>query len=352
MWAAGPGADRLGRRITAPGACTCPPQAEVVHNGASVRTAVDRYPYAPVMSLRPKDLRRDTIYSRADLLRRGMHRRHLASDAMRRVFPGWWMRADVETSLEQLARVFQSAVRPGAVFSHETAAELVGFPLPRTLTHAFGAPIHCRGPEGAPRTSGGLVVVHQPMDEPACVHEGLEISHPLIALREIAPRLTHVELVVCLDALAADRFGTERRMRRPEIENFVATMRGRGTPALRRAVPELRERSWSPMETKLRLLILERGYPEPGLNVQVVEPTTGRLFYIDLAYEKEKIAIEYDSEDHRKNQERWQQDLNKNDVLHEAGWKVVRASIADYHRPADLFARLDDALRRRRTSAG
>lgn len=303
------------------------------------------------MSLRPKDLRLDTIYRRAELLARGMHRRHFASGAMRRVLPGWWVRAEANVPLQQVAAILQSQVRPGAVITHESAAELFGFPLPRKLTYAAGAPIHCRGPASMSRTAGALVVAHLPSSEPTLKHRVLEISHPLVALQEIATKMSHVELLVCLDALAADQFGTELRMRRSKIEQFVASSRGHGAPALRRAVPHIRERSWSPMETKLRLQLLDRGFPEPSLNVEVIESMTGNKFYIDLAYEDEKIAIEYDSEAHRKDVATWQKDLNKNDVLHEAGWKVIRATIADYHQPADFFARLEDALRRRRPSA-
>lgn len=80
------------------------------------------------------------------------------------------------------------------------------------------------------------------------------------------------------------------------------------------------------------------------------ESATGSMFYIDLAYPEEKIAIEYDSEEHRKNRELWQRDLSKTDVLHEAGWKVVRATIADHRRPQAFFARLWDALERRRVA--
>lgn len=174
------------------------------------------------------------------------------------------------------------------------------------------------------------------------------MSHPLIAIRDIAAQLAQADLVVCLDALAADDFGTHQRIRRPEIQEMVASMHGRGAPALRQALPHVRERSWSPMETKLRLRMLARGFPEPALNMEVIEPATGARFYIDLAYPDEKIAVEYDSEDHRKNQQIWQRDLNKNEVLHDAGWKVVRASIADYRCPRDFFARLDEAFRRRR----
>ncbi|MGP9611921.1 DUF559 domain-containing protein [Brachybacterium sp. AOP42-B2-9] len=300
------------------------------------------------MSLRPEDLRRGVFYSRARLLEDGMHRRDLASHAMRRVLPGWWARSDAELALEGLARFFVTHVRPGAVLSHQTAAEILGVPLPVPLTLVGGSALHCRGPGGTGATAGSLVVVHAALAQREISHKGLPMVHPLLALQDIAARLRPVDLVVALDALATDRFGAKRRVRLAEMAEIVEELRGRGAPALRSALPHVRERSWSPMETKVRLQLLRHGYPEPALNHPVVEASTGIEYFIDLAYPEKRIAIEYDSEDHRLDRRAWQHDINKNDVLHESGWKVIRVTVADHRRPQVFFARLDDALQRRR----
>lgn len=297
------------------------------------------------MPLRPSDLRKDRLYTRTQLLAAGMHRRVLASEAMVRVFPGRWMRTDAEPDLTVLAMVLQQSLRPGTVISHESAAELHGFPLPGALTRAGGAALHCRGPEGAARTVGGLLVTHPYTDGRSIRHGGITLSHPVVALQEIAARLSATDLVVCMDALAADRHGTDLRISREEMREMVSTLRGRGAPALRKAVVDVRERSWSPMETRMRLMLVKHGYPEPELNPVVRDPATGNRYYIDLAYPRWKIAIEYDSEDHRKNKEQWQRDLHKNEVLHQLGWSVLRISIADHRCPDDLFRRLDEAIR-------
>lgn len=277
-----------------------------------------------------------------------MHRRDLASDAMRRVLPGWWVRSDTELTLEGLARFFVTHVRPGAVLSHQTAAEILAVPLPVSLTFVGGSALHCRGPDGTGATSGSLVVVHKALAQWGIAHQGLPMVHPLFALQDIAARLRPVDLVVALDALAADRFGALRRVRITEMAEILEELRGRGAPALRSVLPHVRERSWSPMETKVRLQLLRHGYPEPALNHPVVEASTGIEYFIDLAYPEEGVAIEYDSEHHRLDRRAWQHDINKNDVLHEAGWKVIRVTVADHYRPRAFFARLDGALQRRR----
>lgn len=303
------------------------------------------------MSLTPQELRRNVLYTRASLLQRGMHRRHLASDAMRRVFPGWWARADAELSLEARARFFIDHVRPGAVLSHQTAAEILRVPLPEALTAEGGSALHCRAPVGTAASASALVVVHQTLEQPHLHYQGIPLVHPLFALQDIAPRMRSLDLVVALDALAADRFGARRRVRVGEMAQILKGMRGRGAPALREAMPHVRERSWSPMETKVRIQLLSHGYPEPALNHPVLEVATGIEYYIDLAYPDAMIAIEYDSEDHRTDRKSWQHDINKTDVLHENGWKVIRVTFADYLRPRQFFARLDQALQRHRLIA-
>ncbi|GAA1488596.1 hypothetical protein GCM10009626_13420 [Brachybacterium sacelli] len=101
------------------------------------------------------------------------------------MLPGRWVRAEAQVTLEQLAVFLQTTARPGSVMSHETAAELFGFPLPKAPTWAGGAPLQCRGPHAA-RTSGGLLVAHLPSSDPVISHRGLTMSHPLIAIRDIA----------------------------------------------------------------------------------------------------------------------------------------------------------------------
>src|SRR5699024_11118010 len=38
----------------------------------------------------------------------------------------------------------------------------------------------------------------------------------------------------------------------------------------------------------------DRGWPPPALNHEIVDPATGIVYYVDLAYPQQRIAIEYD----------------------------------------------------------
>ena len=100
------------------------------------------------------------------------------------------------------------------------------------------------------------------------------------------------------------------------------------------------------METKVRLMILARGYPEPVPNLEFIDPATG-IVYVDLAYPQWKIAIEYDGQGHWDDKQQWEKDLHKNEVLHDQAWKVLRIAIADYMEPETFFQRLDAAIAER-----
>lgn len=303
------------------------------------------------MALRPGDLRAGTLYPSTWLLNNGMHPRDLASEQMTRAVPGFFMRTDAPADLRAMAEVVQRYVRPGAVISDVTAAELMNLPLPQHMTRAGGAPIHCRITGDGRKTTGALLEVHVRAKTRTIRFQGLTLSDPVIALQEIAGSIPHIDLVVCVDALAADRHGAAERVPLPQIRQSADLLRGRGAAALRRAAADARERVWSPMETRTRLLILGRGYPEPVPNMELWEPVTGIVYYVDLAYPQWKIAIEYDGKGHRVDKDQWEKDLHKNEVLHDQGWKVLRMSIADVRDPHDFFLRLDAAIAERARGA-
>ncbi|WP_460799698.1 hypothetical protein [Microbacterium sp. GXF0217] len=64
----------------------------------------------------------------------------------------------------------------------------------------------------------------------------------------------------------------------------VAARRRTGIQNLREAVELMREDSWSPRESKIRVRIVRAGLPEPPLNQDVFEDHGRFLGCVDLAY--------------------------------------------------------------------
>lgn len=275
-----------------------------------------------------------------------MHPRVLASDALSTPVAGYCTRSDAPASLTRVAALVQQIVVPGAVISHVTAAELLGLPLPVELTRAGGAPVHCTAEERRLRRTRRSVVVHSGPAAGSIRLDGLRVAPPLSVVRQIAPLLSHEDLVACLDALAARRHGAALHVPLDRLRREAESLRGPGAAAVRAAAADARENVWSPMETRVRLLVIAQGFPEPVPNHLVREPETDRAFYIDLAYPLHKVAVEYDSEAHRLDERRWRKDLHKNEVLHQQGWSVLRVSVADIREPSDFRRRLAAAVPR------
>lgn len=298
----------------------------------------------PVMGLRPEDLERGAVYRRQQLLERGMHPRHLASPAMTRVLPTCYTRTDHPADLRRVALAAQDLLDCPSAVGGATAAELFGVRLPLRATRAGGAAIHLDVERGSAPRRTTLLVVHRRSPSAALRLHGVTMVQPLIALQQIAGRLTHEELVVAVDSLIADRFGAVHRLELAEVRDRAERARGRGAARLRSAIEHARERVWSPRETHMHLLLRRHGRPAPAMNHEVVDPATGIVYYVDLALPHERIAIEYDGTEHLTDADRVKRDHRKSAVLHAEGWTVIRAYAEDLRDPTDLLARLDRAV--------
>ena len=102
----------------------------------------------------------------------------------------------------------------------------------------------------------------------------------------------------------------------------------------------------------MHLMLRDHGWPPPALNHEIVDPTTGIVYYVDLAYPQQRIAIEYDGSDHVTDPDRVTHDHHKSTVLHGEGWTVLRVHAKDLHDPIDVFARLDHAWDARAAAGG
>jgi hypothetical protein len=120
--------------------------------------------------------------------------------------------------------------------------------------------------------------------------------------------------------------------------------RARGLRRLRTALPLVDPGAASPKETWLRLLLVDAGLPAPETQVPVNENwrTVGVL---DMAWERYKVAAEYDGDQHRADRRQYARDQWRVRKLEELGWIVVRVIAED--KPEGVVRRVRDALIRR-----
>jgi hypothetical protein len=104
----------------------------------------------------------------------------------------------------------------------------------------------------------------------------------------------------------------------------------------------------SPMETRIRLLIVFAGLPEPQVNV-IVRIAGGKWRWrFDLCYPEHKLITEYDGRQHAYDAEQWSHDLERREWLDQDGWRIL-VVITDgiYGDPLPTLQRVRAALEER-----
>lgn len=261
--------------------------------------------------------------------RAGISAEMLRGSRFRRIFRSVYVASEVPDCLTTRVDAVRLVVPAGAVFSHHTAAQLRGLPVPPTdLIHVTIQP----GVRGARRTG---VCTHQG-STPAMVRDGRRLSAPAENFVELAETLSLVDLVILGDAMVRRELVTCADL----VAATASTRRRRGVRLARAAAVMVRPRVDSPMETRVRLLIVLAGLPEPAPGHTVRDAIGGWIGEVDLAYPADRIAIEYHGDVHRSSPGKWRRDIAKAELLAQLGWIVIVLT------SEDMFARPERTLRR------
>lgn len=104
----------------------------------------------------------------------------------------------------------------------------------------------------------------------------------------------------------------------------------------------------SPMETKVRMLLVLAGLPEPEVNFEIRDENGDVLLRFDLAYRLARVAVEYEGRQHVEVIEAWERDITRRDRVDDAEWRVVSViGRGVYVDPANTLDRVARALRSR-----
>lgn len=225
--------------------------------------------------------------------------------------------------------------RPGTIVSHTTAAELYQLPVPKDpVVHLTVAGAGSRSRRVGISTHAGSV-------ERARMLSGVRVAHPLDLFMQLAGMLGLIDLVVVGDAMVHRRLATPE-----ELVRHCAEYSGRHAAAARRAAALVRARVESPMETRLRLLLVLAGLPEPEINREMVGRAGGMR--LDMSYPEVKVAVEYDGRQHAENTQQWRRDVDRREELDRMGWRIiVVTSEGIFKEPARTVARVFEVLRER-----
>lgn len=171
------------------------------------------------------------------------------------------------------------------------------------------------------RSRPGLVVREEELlpEEITVVH-GMRVTTAMRTAYDLVRRAPDpVEAVVALDAVTNAGRPVPGR-----VFDVAARHPGaRGTSALGDAVRRADARSGSPMETRMRLLLISAGLPVPEVQYPVQDPVAGTVVWLDLAYPDLRVGIEYEGPDHLR-PERVRRDIRRGTDLVDHDWRIYR----------------------------
>jgi very-short-patch-repair endonuclease len=281
----------------------------------------------------PRELTRGA-FTVAEARRAGLARWHLEGATWRRLGPGVYAWAGLaETSALRLEAA-RLHIPESALFSGRTAAWLHGLdvdpcnPIEMVL----------RG-DGEGWERGGVRVRRVEVDDcEVVVRRGFRTTSLVRTLSDLSRKLSVVEAVVITDM--ALRAGL---IRRAKLSDWVGRRGGRkGVGAMRRVLELADARAESPMETRLRLLLVLNGLPRPEVQVTVRDETGAFIGRPDLYYSEHRLGIEYDGETHRAS---IAEDNRRQNRLLLAGIRLLRFTGADVlRRPSGVVTQVKSAL--------
>lgn len=250
-------------------------------------------------------------FSRAAGIAAGLKQSTLRGPGFIRPFTGVYVAAS--SAPTPLRRVRAALVPFGgrAFASHASAARVYKLPIP-TLPDEHVTVLDARHRRAHPG-----IICHVVARAETLVIGGIPVSMPEQLFVELAGLLILVDLVVVGDHLVRQRWSTPERLRA-----YAETARLPGARAARRAVAYVRSRVKSPMESRLRMLLVLAGLPEPGINV-LVGSENGTKREHDLLYLASKTAIDYDGREHVEVVQQWEADLQRREDADDDDWRLV-----------------------------
>jgi hypothetical protein len=120
-----------------------------------------------------------------------------------------------------------------------------------------------------------------------------------------------------------------------EIVAAAACLGGHGSRVARRAAALVRPRVESPRETRLRLVLVLAGLPEPETNSVL---TADGVFVgrADLLFRAYRLVVEYDGIQHLMDRRQWESDIQRLERFAAADHPVVRVTAARLAHPRRL----------------
>ncbi len=240
-------------------------------------------------------------------------------------------------SVGALCRAYLPRMQEKAFFSHQTAAELLGVPLPADVADGT---LHVSVPFPRTPPRGRGVIGHSLGVLTGGTVEGLPVCSPELVWCQLSTVLGALDLVAAGDHL----IGARSRRPRVDLRRLAeAVDRCGGTTGARArawALPRIRFGADSRPETLLRLLLEDLGFRDLEVNSPVLVDRGRRTLHPDISILRSRLAFEYEGDGHRARRQR-AIDIRRREAFEAEGWTIVRVTADDlFHDRDALIARL------------
>lgn len=248
---------------------------------------------------------------------------------------GVYAGSHVEDTVRTRARAHGLLLGPEAVFSHGTAAALLGSTLEVDPASPLSVIVP---PDSATGTGAGLRRRRLALgQEDVTRHDGVRVTSPARTVLDLAAGAGEEIAVVAVDALVH----AWPAALPSAVERLPALLGRRDVRQVRRVLAIAEPLTESPMESRLRLLLVRAGLPRPVAQHVVRGPTGRFIARVDLAYPDLRVAVEYDGRAAhpvglaRDRERAWE--------LRRAEWVAVHVTAELYADRERLVARVRDA---------
>lgn len=269
------------------------------------------------------------LVRRAELLRRVAGRANLdaalRAGAWHRVVRDVYAEGAGPDDLRQRARALGLVTPPGAVVAGRSALWLHGVDVQRSRRRGQPPPLELAvPPDCTPPRRPGVVVRRQTLPAHDLTdRHGVLVLQPVRAVVDLLRAEPLVEGVVVADA--ATNLGV---VSLSALVMAVAAVpsRGRGVRRAAEALTHVEPLSESPMESRLRMLLVLGGLPRPRAQVQIWAGGVliGR---VDLYYDG--LCLEFDGREARLDPRAFVRERNRQNQILQAGYRMLRFTAPD-----------------------
>jgi hypothetical protein len=293
----------------------------------------------------------------AEAVRRGLlTRARLRGGAWRRLLPDVYIASDVEVDFRlwcEAVVTLLGASSHGVAISGRSAARLFGVSighrvLPGELPNLSAPPLPDEPVEatvppgrflpGAP-PSVVKIVRSRLMASDITLVNTLPVTAPARTAFDLARQLGRDEAVAAIDSMLNKRIVTLADAR----AYLLASPPVAGRPRVAGVFNRADAGAQSPMETYLRLFLVDHGFPRPVVQLAVRDDSGHLLGYVDLGYREQRVGIEYEGDYHR-DRTTFRRDIARVNAMQDAGWVIVRVTASDLRDPARFLRQLRSLL--------